>query len=96
MEKITDLMKERYGIKQTGKSLNVTPSDTLYTIFRKTADYIYRNGEWTEEDEKTAIKGMLNQDDYFGGDISDVSIEKIQFDDNNVDRIRDRHNTFKA
>ena len=40
MEKITDLMKERYGIKQTGKSLNVTPSDTLYTIFRKTADYI--------------------------------------------------------
>lgn len=38
MEKITDLMKERYGIKQTGKSLNVTPSDTLYTIFRKTAD----------------------------------------------------------
>lgn len=96
MEKITDLMKERYGIKQTGKSLNVTPSDTLYTIFRKTADYIYRNGEWTEEDEKTAIKGMLNQDDYFGRDISDVSIEKIQFDDNNVDRIRDRHNTFKA
>ena len=96
MEKITDLMKERYGIKQTGKSLNVIPSDTLYTIFRKTADYIYRNGEWTEEDEKTAIKGMLNQDDYFGGDISDVSIEKIQFDDNNVDRIRDRHNTFKA
>lgn len=35
MEKITDLMKERYGIKQTGKSLNVTPSDTLYTILER-------------------------------------------------------------
>ena len=33
MEKITDLMKERYGIKQTGKRLNVTPSDTFIYNF---------------------------------------------------------------
>lgn len=96
MEKITDLMKERYGIKQTGKSLNVTPSDTLYTIFRKTADYIYRNGEWTEEDEKTAIKGMLNQEDYFGGDISNINIEKTTLSDENIGKITDRHNIFKS
>lgn len=96
MEKITDLMKERYGIKQTGKSLNVTPSDTLYTIFRKTADYIYRNGEWTEEDEKTAIKGMLNQEDYFGGDISNINIEKTTLSDENIGKITDSHNIFKS
>lgn len=96
MEKITDLMKERYGIKQTGKSLNVTPSDTLYTIFRKTADYIYRNGEWTEEDEKAAIKGMLEQEDYFGGDISNVNIEKTTLSDENIGKITDKHNIFKS
>lgn len=96
MEKITDLMKERYGIKQTGKSLNVTPSDTLYTIFRKTADYIYRNGEWTEEDEKAAIKGMIEQEDYFGGDISNVNIEKTTLSDENIGKITDKHNIFKS
>ena len=49
VEKIHDLAKnelnKRYGIsKQPGKSLNVTTNDTLFTLFRKTADFIYRHG----------------------------------------------------
>ena len=58
VEKIHDLAKnelnKRYGIsKQPGKSLNVTTNDTLFTLFRKTADFIYRHGEWTKKDELT-------------------------------------------
>lgn len=40
---LTSLMKKKYGITRSS-ALKITEKDTLYTIFRKLADYIYKNG----------------------------------------------------
>lgn len=55
---LTSLLKRKYG---TTKSSPVvfTEKDTLYTCFRKLADNIYKNGTWTEEDEKRAVDTMI-------------------------------------
>lgn len=84
VEKIHDLAKnelnKRYGIsKQPGKSLNVTTNDTLFTLFRKTADFIYRHGEWTKEDELAAVRTMLERRlSYWERELQDVKITKIE------------------
>lgn len=84
VEKIHDLAKDelnkRYGIsKQPGKSLNVTTNDTLFTLFRKTADFIYRHGEWTKKDELTAVRSMLERrESYWGREPQEVEITKIE------------------
>lgn len=84
VEKIHDLAKnelnKRYGIsKQPGKSLNVTTNDTLFTLFRKTADFIYRHGEWTKEDEIAAVRTMLERRlSYWERELQDVKITKIE------------------
>lgn len=39
---------------------------------------------------------MLNQEDYFGGDISNINIEKTTLSDENIGKITDSHNIFKS
>lgn len=58
---LTTLLEKKYGINQSGKSnLKISDKDNLFTIFRKTAKYIYNNGEWSQEDVANAVKDYLN------------------------------------
>ncbi|MGL9969191.1 LPD1 domain-containing protein [Enterococcus sp. DIV1420a] len=61
---LTSLLKRKYG---TTKSSPVvfTEKDTLYTSFRKLADNIYKNGTWTQEDEKRAVDTMIRNRNNF-------------------------------
>ncbi|WP_338459487.1 LPD1 domain-containing protein (plasmid) [Enterococcus faecalis] len=61
---LTSLMKEKYGMTRSS-SVTITDKDTLYTAFRKLADTIYKNGEWTEEDEKRAVDTMIRNRNNF-------------------------------
>ncbi len=55
---LTTLMKQRYGINRQS-SLRLTDKDTLFSTFRKVANYIYKNGDWQEQDYCDAIKHYL-------------------------------------
>lgn len=55
---LTSLMKQKYGMIKSSK-LVFTEKDTLYTSFRKLADNIYKNGEWSPEDERAAVDTMI-------------------------------------
>ena len=61
---LTSLMKEKYGVTRSS-SVTITEKDTLYTAFRKLADNIYKNGEWTEEDEQRAADTMIRNRNNF-------------------------------
>ncbi|WP_321382952.1 hypothetical protein [uncultured Enterococcus sp.] len=55
---LTSLMKVRFGVTKSSP-LRLTEKDTLFTAFRKIADNIYKNGEWTVEDEIQAVDTMM-------------------------------------
>ncbi len=55
---LTTLLKKRYGITRRS-SLTITDKDTPFSTFRKVAAYIYRNGDWSENDQTQAIKDYL-------------------------------------
>lgn len=55
---LNTLMKRKYGINRQSK-LSITDKDTLFTGFRKTAAYVAKNGDWTEQDYADAIKSLL-------------------------------------
>ena len=61
---LTSLMKKKYGMTRSS-SVKITDKDTLYTAFRKLADTIYKNGDWTEEDEKRAVDTMIRNRNNF-------------------------------
>ncbi|MFG5464399.1 LPD1 domain-containing protein [Enterococcus faecalis] len=61
---LTSLMKEKYGVTRSS-SVTITEKDTLYTAFRKLADSIYKNGEWTEKDEQRAVDTMIRNRNNF-------------------------------
>lgn len=42
-------MQRRFGVAKHGQ-LSINPDDMLYVVFRKLADYIYRNGQWSTND----------------------------------------------
>lgn len=41
--KITDLLREKYGISKVSKHLNITTKDDLFSAYRKLAKYLYQN-----------------------------------------------------
>ncbi|KAJ85626.1 LPD1 domain-containing protein [Enterococcus faecalis] len=57
-QSLTSLMKAKYGVTRSS-SIKLNENDTLYTTFRKLADNIYKNGEWTKEDEERAVDTMV-------------------------------------
>ncbi|MCT7749865.1 hypothetical protein RON44_09185 [Lactobacillus gasseri] len=71
--KIVDLMKQKYGLTHISKTITVTPNDTLYTLYRKTARYLYKNGvengDYTDQDEVLALSHKL--------DIKENEIKKV-------------------
>lgn len=62
MKKITDLMREKYGLSRITKTIILSPKDTIYEMFDKTAKFIYKNGlandDWTEQDFISGIKEL--------------------------------------
>lgn len=52
---VISLLRENFGIRKVSSVLKITDKDNLYTTYRKIADFIWKNGEWTEEDYATAI-----------------------------------------
>lgn len=61
--KILDLMKEKYGLSHISKAIAISPSDTLFSIYRKTARYLYKNGmdngDYGDKDEIIALSHQL-------------------------------------
>lgn len=55
---LTTLMKKKFGITRQS-SLTITENDTPFTTFRKVANYIYKNGDWSENDITESIKNYL-------------------------------------
>lgn len=52
---LTSLLKHKYGIKSPSTTLRFTEKDTLITRWRKTAQFIFKNGDWSDQDYKDAI-----------------------------------------
>lgn len=52
---LTSLLKKKYGIAAPSNVLRFTDKDTLFTAWRKTAQFIYKNGEWSDQDYLDAI-----------------------------------------
>lgn len=80
---LTTLMHQRFGITRYSK-ITVSANDTLYTLFRKLAFYIYRNGDWKDEDyeQTAAIIGNLNYYGNLSGNETISSAEAVSEDDN--------------
>lgn len=57
--KLTSLMKEKYGVTKSSP-VKFTEKDNLYTEFRKIADNIYKNGDWSEQDHINAVETLIN------------------------------------
>ena len=55
---LATLMKQRYGISRQS-SITITDKDNLFSVVRKLANYIYKNGDWKEQDYCDAIKFYL-------------------------------------
>ena len=58
MERLTSLMKEKFGITKVAP-LKINPNDEINIQLRKIASYIYKTGDWTEEDIKEGIKAAV-------------------------------------
>lgn len=74
---LTSLMKKKFGVTRSS-SLKITEKDTLYTTFRKLADYIYKNGDWTEEDRLSAVETMVRSRERFFIGMSDDETKKVE------------------
>ena len=53
---LTSLLKKKYGIAAPSNVLRFTDKDTLFTAWRKTAQFIYKNGEWSDQDLQNSVK----------------------------------------
>lgn len=76
--KISNLSKD-LGLKKISP-LRFREDDNLYKKFQKLAKYIYKNGEWTEDDKQDAAVKAFRQN------VRDVPgmIEKIELSDPNI------------
>ncbi len=74
---LTSLMKAKFGVTRSS-SVKLTEKDTLYTIFRKLADNIYKNGTWTQEDEIQAVDTLIRNRNNFSIDTENIKQDKQQ------------------
>ncbi|WP_300266499.1 LPD1 domain-containing protein [uncultured Enterococcus sp.] len=58
MKTYTNLMKQRFGINKTA-NLVFKVDDSLHRKFRKLADYVYKNRDWQQEDEISAVQVLI-------------------------------------
>ena len=58
MERLTSLMKEKFGITRVAP-LKINPNDEINIQLRKIASYIYKTGDWKEDDIREGIKAAV-------------------------------------
>lgn len=78
MEKELTNLSKSLGLKKIGP-LKFKEDDDLYKKFQKLIKYIYKNGEWKQEDNSTAVKKMFEY--RFG---KEGSLEKLSLDDTSI------------
>lgn len=78
MEKELTNLSKSLGLKEIGP-LKFKEDDDLYKKFQKLIKYIYKNGEWKQEDNSTAVKKMFEY--RFG---KEGSLEKLSLDDTSI------------
>lgn len=78
MEKELTNLSKSLGLKEIGP-LKFKEDDDLYKKFQKLIKYIYKNGEWKQEDNSTAVKKMFEY--RFG---KEGSLEKLSLDDASI------------
>ena len=63
---LSSLLKDNLGMISTKGKLTLKANDSLFTVFRKTANYIGKNGDWTGEDyiEATETIASLHEDQF--------------------------------
>lgn len=87
--KITDLLREKYGISKVSKHLNITTKDDLFSAYRKLAKYLYQNayanGDLSFKDDIEAIKANLGND--LGDNYTIKSISKLDRNNFNAKEI---------
>lgn len=59
---LSTLMKKKYGLTKQS-TLRFTDKDNLFSQFKKTAAYIYKNSEWNEQNKLETIKQYLENRD---------------------------------
>lgn len=54
------LMRKRFGVTRCS-ALRIKPNEGLYSLYRKLANYIYKNGDWNDADllENAVVVGKL-------------------------------------
>ncbi len=78
MEKELTNLSKSLGLKKIGP-LKFKEDDDLYKKFQKLIKYIYKNGEWEQKDNSTAVKKMFEY--RFG---KEGSLEKLSLDDTSI------------
>ncbi|MFR0597325.1 hypothetical protein ACLUWZ_09215 [Limosilactobacillus mucosae] len=88
---LISMLKDKYGISSVSKSIKISAKDDLYDIYRKTADFIWKNGTWSVDDYKQAIKDQLSYATALNDDADYYNVQyvkELSDDDPNVKTIR--------
>lgn len=88
---LATLMKQKYGVTKQS-SLRLNSDDSLFVVFRKIANYIYKNGEWNDQDYADAIKSYLENTDR--GNTDKREITSIVKDPGGQQVLRTNRNTY--
>ncbi|MRN07704.1 MULTISPECIES: hypothetical protein [Lactobacillaceae] len=88
---LATLMKQKYGVTKQS-SLRLNSDDSLFVVFRKIANYIYKNGEWNDQDYADAIKSYLENTDR--GNTDKREIASIVKDPGGQQVLRTNRNTY--
>lgn len=88
---LATLMKQKYGVTKQS-SLRLKSDDSLFVVFRKIANYIYKNGEWNDQDYADAIKSYLENTDR--GNTDKREIASIVKDPGGQQVLRTNRNTY--
>lgn len=86
--KITDIWKEKYSLSNVRNKISINPNDTLHSIYKKTAKYIYKNGLANSDfNKKTEYNAVFNRANHEYGEFKNLSINPI-----NLDKLSDEEN----
>lgn len=77
-EKITNLMRDKFGFSKVSQKISIKSDDSIYQIFQKVAKYIYKNGvvvdDWSQEDYIDGIKHYYKLD----SDYDEIKVEQLK------------------
>jgi hypothetical protein len=85
---LTSLLKHKYGIKSPSTTLRFTEKDTLITKWRKTAQFIFKNGDWSDQDYKDAIQTSFDFNDEQVDHVGKQGDDYFSWPENDIARIK--------